>query len=433
MNIKTKSLIALIQIRLKSTTNLVNLTIGSIVLLNCSFTLNAQEFSFPQPTGTYAIGTRYFYFVDKSRPDSFSEETDDFRALSAQVWYPAKVDSSQVPQNFNNKETADFWVNLGLFIPQFVEDVAIKPSHSFLNARVADDGSPYPVLIYSASGVLDANILLAEELASHGYIVFCIGHPHWCAYYFDEQGNVFFRDEQNDQYNKELWAEENSDIVRQIKEELTKAKTVDQKVILQKKLIENMPLETNDIRLWAEDISFIIDELIKLNQFDHYFANKLDQNEIGVLGYSKGGAAAGQVCISEKRCKAGINLSGFMFGDMVEKELTVPFMVIENLETWCEDCLPINEFLYNSSKSSIYMLQIKGATHGNFCDISAFPEYLTKDRQNILGDIDGRRFLEIQNAYILQFFNKHLKGKKAPLLNEYSDVYPEVKYKASFP
>jgi hypothetical protein len=79
------------------------------------------------------------------------------------------------------------------------------------------------------------------------------------------------------------------------------------------------------------------------------------------------------------------------------------------------------------------MVQIKDATHGNFCDISAFREYLSDDHQSILGSIDGRKFLKIQNDYVLQFFNKHLIGRSASLLNENSNVYPEVKYKARFP
>jgi predicted dienelactone hydrolase len=431
------SSIVLIQIFRSSRQNCVNLiiytTLFLIFLTNRGFSLHLQEFILPEPSGPYSIGTRYFYLVDNRRPDIFTEEPDDYRGISAQVWYPAAIDSHQIFQNFNHEETAGFWVKMGLFIPEFIEEVANKPSYSVLNARVANEKSTYPVLLYSASGVLDANILLAEELASHGYVVFCLGHPHWCAYYFDGQGNVFFRDEDKDQYNKKLWEEENSDIVRQLKEQLTKAETLDQKVTLQNKLNENMPLEINDIGLWAADVSFIIDELMKLNQSDHLFTKKLDLQKIAVLGYSKGGAAAGQVCLIEKRCKAGINLSGFMFGDIAEKELTVPFMVIEGMESWCKDCLPINDLLYHTSKSSVYMIQIEDATHGNFCDISAFPEYLSQNYQGILGSIDGRKFLKIQNDYVLQFFNKHLKGIAAPLLNENSDVYSEVKYKARFP
>jgi predicted dienelactone hydrolase len=270
---------------------------------------------------------------------------------------------------------------------------------------------------------------MAEDLASNGYVVFCIGHPHWCEYYYDADGGIIFWNKETDKYNKKMWDEENSEIVEQTKEQLTRATTVKDKLALQRKLNENMPVEISDIRLWTEDIGFIIDELEKMNLSSELFKGKLDLKSIGVIGYSKGGAAAGQVCLTEKRCKAGINLSGFMFGDIGEKELAVPFMVIESVESWCKDCLPINDLLFHTSKSSIYMVQINDATHGNFSDVSAWGEYLS-NREGVLGSIDGRKFLKIQDDYVLQFFNKYLKGLPAFLLDGPSEDYPEVKFKS---
>ncbi len=194
-----------------------------------------------------------------------------------------------------------------------------------------------------------------------------------------------------------------------------------------------MPVEINDIRLWVGDIGFIIDELEKMNLSSKFFKGKLDLQKIGVMGYSKGGAAAGQACITDKRCQAGINLSGFMFGDVGEKELSVPFMVIEAVESWCKSCLPINDVLFHTSKSSIYMVQINDATHGNFCDLSAYKEYLSEKFKSMLGSIDGRKFLKIQDDYVLQFFNKHLKGMQAPLLDGPSTKYPGVIFKSRHP
>jgi predicted dienelactone hydrolase len=391
------------------------------------------QLELPNPTGPYAIGTRFFLFKDENRPDQYSSDPSDFREISVQVWYPAEAGANETPKNFGNKETAEFMVNVGLFIPSYVDEVALRPSHSFLNAEMAREEPSYPVILYSASGVMDANILLAEELASHGYVVFCIGHPHWCEYYFDVSGEVFFRDKENDEHNKRMWEEENSEIVNKTKEQLTSATTVEEKLALQRKLNDSMPLEVSDVRLWVEDIGFLIDELEKMNLSSQTFEGKLDLNSIGIIGYSKGGAAAGQACITEKRCKAGINLSGFMFGDIGEKRLTVPFMVIEGVEPWCEDCLPINDLLFHTSKSSIYMVQVHGATHGNFTDLSTFREYLTNDFQGVLGPIDGRRFLSIQSDYVLQFFNKHLKGLPAPLLDGPPRDHPEVKFKSRLP
>ena len=66
-------------------------------------------------------------------------------------------------------------------------------------------------------------------------------------------------DKDNDVYYKKMWEEENSDIVEQIKSQLTNATTVKEKLALQRKLNDNLPIEINDIELWTEDIGYIID------------------------------------------------------------------------------------------------------------------------------------------------------------------------------
>ena len=392
-----------------------------------------SDFSFPSPSGSYAVGSLYFHLIDKTRPDIYTSNPDDYREISLRVWYPAIPKTNEKPMNYLNKKAAEFFANQGFFVQNFIDQVALKPSHSYLNAEMAKKKETYPVILFSASGVMDASTFLAEELASHGYVVFFIGHPHWCEYYYDSDGKIFFRDKEHDEYNKKMWEEENSDIVNKTKEQLTRAKTAKEKLALQRKLNKNMPVEINDIRLWVGDIGFIIDELEKMNLSGKFLKGKLDLQKIGVMGYSKGGAAAGQACFTDKRCKAGINLSGFMFGDIGEKELSVPFMVIEGVEPWCKNCLPINDVLFLTSKSSIYMVQINNSSHGNFCDISAYKEYLSEKFKGILGPIDGRKFLKIQNDYVLQFFNKHLKGIPAPLLDEPPKEYPEVIFKSRHP
>jgi dienelactone hydrolase len=402
-----------------------------IALSGCDPLPASEKYNFLKPTGSYSIGTRYLTFSDSSRYDMNSKDSSHYRKLSIRTWYPAEVDDGNTFEKFNHRATAEFWVNNGLFVSSFVNKVATQPSHSILNAPLSKVKSSYPVVFYSASGVLDANIFMAEELASHGYVVLCIGHPHWCAYYFDSDGKVLFRDEEKDFYNKKMWEEENSEVVRDIKEKLTLAKTVDEKLAFQLNLNQQMPLEIKDIHLWVEDYGFIIDQLEKMNQSDRLFRHGLNLQQAGVMGYSKGGAAAGQACLVENRIKAGVNLSGFMFGDIGEKDLSVPFMVIEGIEPWCKDCPPINDLLYHLSKSSIYMVQIDGALHGNFCDLSAFKEFLTADFQGLLGTIDGRRFLEIQNEFVRQFFDRYLQGLQAPLLESKAVKYPEVVFKSN--
>jgi len=188
-----------------------------------------------------------------------------------------------------------------------------------------------------------------------------------------------------------------------------------------------MPLEIADIRLWSGDLSFILDRLEELNRGKGIFSGKLDTGRTGVTGYSKGGAAAGQFCVSDNRCKAGINLSGFMFGDVIDSIITQPFMILENTVSWCEECNPICDIIYENSQNSAYIIQVEGAEHGNFCDWSLVGPFLRFI--GMTGPIKGHHFLRIQNDYVLNFFNAHLKGIPSQLLNDPTGPYPEVRIK----
>lgn len=405
----------------------------SVVTLcvSCAFSETDQKFEVPVPTGSYAVGTTFYYFIDKNRPNLHTNDPEDYREISVQAWYPAEPKAEELPMHYDRKENGEEIVKIGFVSPSFIEEVALAPSYSYMNAALAN--GIHPVILFSASAAINGNSLLFEELASHGYIVFRLGHPHWCDNYFDADGRIFFRDKENDSYNKRMWAEENSEVVHRLKDRITRATTVLEKLSLQEKLNENMPMEKNDVRLWVEDIGFVIDELEGINRSGNFFKGKLDLSNIGVIGYSKGGVAAGQACISEKRCKAGVNLSGFMFGDVAVRGLTVPFMNMEGIETWSNSDLSINESLFHNSKSSIYMVQVDGASHASFTNVPAWKEYVRDDFKGILGTIDGRRVLKIQNDYVLQFFNRHLKGMKAPLLENSSEVYPGVRFKYKHP
>ena len=116
--------------------------------------LFSQQFELPKPTGPYKIGTRFLYFVDYNRPDVFTSKSDDFRELSVQVWYPAEPKSNEKPKNFSNIDALEYLVKFGFFKPSIIDDVALKPSYSYLNAKVLKSKDPYPVILYSASGVM---------------------------------------------------------------------------------------------------------------------------------------------------------------------------------------------------------------------------------------------------------------------------------------
>ncbi|MGD2147498.1 MAG: hypothetical protein PVH41_12450, partial [Anaerolineae bacterium] len=61
-------------------------------------------FRFPEPTGPYVVGTRFFYWVDLARPETCTPDPDDHREVSAQIWYPADPDTVGQPIRYMRKE-----------------------------------------------------------------------------------------------------------------------------------------------------------------------------------------------------------------------------------------------------------------------------------------------------------------------------------------
>jgi hypothetical protein len=382
----------------------------------------------PKPTGPYAVGSRYFYLIDKDRPDLISPDPRDYRAISLQVWYPAEPGSIDQLILLSDRKLIEGYVQEGALDPAILTEWAMEPTHSFLKARPVKAKTPFPVIIYSSSGVMNANTFLSEELASHGYVVFSIGHPYWCEFYFDAEGKTTPLDKSNEYY-KQLWKEEGYWRVLKIKKEITLAKTLEERPDMYKNLNQAMPTEASDLRLWGEDIAFVVNQLKEMNSKTGFFKGTMDVNRIGVMGYSKGGAAAGQYCLTaDDRCKAGVNLGGFMFADIVEKNLKKPFLFMTHIEPWAPDGIPIGELFFTRAENSAYMVAIRDALHGNFCDLTVAKKYIKAE--GILGPIDGEEFLKIMEYYVRAFFDKYVKGVPGAVIEDLSSTFPEVNFKS---
>jgi dienelactone hydrolase len=52
-----------------------------------------------------------------------------------------------------------------------------------------------------------------------------------------------------------------------------------------------------------------------------------DVAHLGVFGHSMGGVTAGQFCLGDQSCRAGLNLDGIpQYGDMIDKKMPKPFL-----------------------------------------------------------------------------------------------------------
>jgi predicted dienelactone hydrolase len=384
-------------------------------------------FSLPEPTGPYAVGTQYYYWTDTDRPDEYTTDTGDFREVSVQIWYPAHLSGDENPIRYMHRDAARA-LSRSWDVPAFLLDhFTLVRAHAYLGADVAQTGRPFPVITYSTSGLMSAHMTLFEELASQGYILVCIGHPYWNPFVYGPGGEVIPFDRQNEKYQA-WWLEADSARVEEAKSQVTLAKTTAAQERAFIRLNERMPVAVSDLRTWSEDIGFVLDELEAMNQGDDPLAEVLDLQRVGVMGFSKGGAAAGQFCVTDERCKAGINLTGFMYGDVVDINLEAPFFFISEEELWCPDCY-VNDLLYKRADNDAYQMKIRGARHTNFGDPVLYGSLIQSENDE--PTIEGERMIYIQNIYSLAFFDKHLKGLASPLLDGPSAEFPEVVFRSN--
>lgn len=192
-------------------------------------------------------------------------------------------------------------------------------------------------------------------------------------------------------------------------------------------------MQSTRIYVWSADTRFVIDWMEKINNEDtrNPFYRRLDLNKLGVFGMSLGGAAAGQVCVEDRRVKAAINMDGFPYGDLIDHPLEIPFMFMSSKysATLYNSLFPsIIDFTLGNSRAAAYDVFVKESAHGNYMDVSVWSPILKYT--GVVGKIDGTRMLKIMNAYVTAFFNKHLKGINSPLLEGPSLDFPEVIIKA---
>ena len=121
----------------------------SVALISLTICLSAygQIVELPGPSGDYTIGTRYLSFVDTSRPEPFTLDTDDHREITVKAWYPAepKEDTQPAPYLVNSEKIAGEIIRM-LGLPPAYASIR---THSYLDLPVLQERTQFPVLIFN--------------------------------------------------------------------------------------------------------------------------------------------------------------------------------------------------------------------------------------------------------------------------------------------
>jgi dienelactone hydrolase len=289
-------------------------------------------------------------------------------------------------------------------------DLAKVHGHSRRDSEVSPQQRSYPVVIMRAgasAGVVGYSAL-AEDLASHGYVVVGFDAPYRTSVVVFPDGRVMRRTPEN---NPELCA--------------AQAPT------------QQAPCVSKLLTAWTADIAFALDRLDRLNSADPSgkFTGRLDMTRVGVFGHSFGGAAAAQFCHDDSRCKAGIDVDGQPFGSVIQEGLHQPFMFLLSDHGDASD--PVSRQI-EANIQSIYdrlpadsrlRIAIRGANHFLFSDDGALlKSHIVLRTLRMLGmvGIDGRRQLAVTAYCVHSFFDAHLKGARGSRLSLSSPLFPEI-------
>ena len=365
------------------------------------------EYPFPLPTGEYGIGMKEYFWTDKSREETFTKNKHDFRNVNVRVWYPTDINTGQKAKYITNQN--EFGSNTEFNMVQHVKTNALN------NAQPLKKIKPFPVLIYNHGGSWTrfTSTFTTEELASHGYVVFSIGHNGFNKTQFLPDGTSVLMDtlslpEPTGDFKKDaikFWEY----------------------------------LDEFHFPQWVADIRFVIEKTITLNNNGH-FKNILDLDNIGLYGWSFGGAASIQTAIDDKRVKAAIDHDGQLFGKADQEIITTPFMLFhagdvpeapkgkndeetENNKRIMDELIEIVETkdaqLKEKSTNDWYDITIDGANHGHFSDLVLF-------YPNYAGDLPAKRAYKIINALTVSFFDHYLKQSPSDLLGNPVSNFSEV-------
>jgi len=384
--------------------------VGLVVLLSSLWLERRTDVTLPAPTGSFAVGRSLYDCVEDTTLDALAPDPKTRRELLVWIWYPAAAQSGGV---------ADSYVPASVRAPAnrlarplvgrlLTRDLSKVHGHSVRDPDVSPRQRSYPIIIMRAgasAGVINYSTL-AEDLASHGYVVLVFDASYRTMDVVFPDGRVIARTPEN---NPELFSGE--ELTRRANKLLT---------------------------AWTAYIPFVLDHLERLNAQDPSgkFTGRLDMTRVGVFGHSFGGAAAAQFCSQDSRCKAGIAVDGSLRGSVIRVGIHKPFMFILSGHGDFSSSAETRQIM--AEIQSVYdrlppdgrlRIVIRGANHFTFSgDGALLKSRFVRGVLRLLAKlgIDGRRQLAVTAHCIHSFFDTYLKGGSVSRLKIESPRYPEI-------
>lgn len=364
----------------------------------------------PMPTGKYHVGRQTWDIICPNRPEIFTDDPNDQRIIRADVYYPVESTQASPTGQYIEPEIAPVVTGMPAFLAGNIR------TNWLPNATPARTESPYPVLLFSP-GLQSPPVFytsLLEQMSSRGYIIVALWHPYTTSSTMFASGKVV--EATFDASDAMFEGEESA-------QEIAKQRIAG---------------------VWAEDMRSALDEIAKRNQSGEFSA-MFDLSRVGAFGHSFGGQNSAAAMTIDSRIRAGLNMDGTsVYAPILEKGVTGAFAMVYDTfdppheflkkqgiteEQWWKNfternCPPALQ----KNASPFYVFQVKGLDHEGFStDLPLLREYLPfAISEDMVGTLEGHRVLRIVSSLIGDFFDAQLSQKPSTLLNNPTEMYPEL-------
>jgi predicted dienelactone hydrolase len=355
------------------------------VLIGALWSEHRSGITLPDPTGPHRVGRIHATWT-------VGTSAAGAHPLLVWIWYPAagqpdrSVTNDYLPAHMcAGVMHARGWLLGGLL----TRDLSRVRCHAADAAPPAPEPRRFPVLLLrgGASAAVWNYTTLAEDLASHGYVVVGFDVPHRTNVVVMADGTIATRTPEND---PEAAADRRDNPTLQ-------------------RLIDE----------WSRDMSFAVDELAKLNASDPMgrFQGRLDLHRVGAFGHSFGGTEAAAFCVSDPRCRAGVDIDGGMFANTVNATIKQPFMFLlgdhrrergQEVEEISRGIQAVYDRLPADTRAFV---TLPDANHFFFSDDGALLKshlIITVLRWFGVVRTDGPRQLAVTASVVRSFFDTHL-------------------------
>ncbi|KAL2847497.1 hypothetical protein BJY01DRAFT_246724 [Aspergillus pseudoustus] len=364
--------------------------------------LGQAAINLPSSTGPCSVTLHASELVDKSRTDPY-DPTGGKRSIMVTSFTPVNcgsISSASYIPNATAKYEDAFVQPFGI-LPGTFESLRIQTQTQPQHSSVYRD---YPVVLFSPALGTSRLIytLLLQEIASHGFAVVSVDHPY-------DAGIVEFPD----------------------------GRTV---VGLLGNITDAEWLPALDVRV--KDVIFLLDQIHDKSVVRDIFplsrgashTLSLDLDHVPIFGHSLGGATAAQAMLLDSRFVGGINLDGELWGSVVDKGLSKPFLIFghtghnqTNEASWAS--------FWSHQRGWKLELSLAQSLHYTFSDFPVLVDGISlsdEARQLIqatyAGTIGALRGKQVVTSYITAALQYFVSNHTSELLSGPSTSYPEVTF-----